>query len=210
MNAFSEGYSSNEKVALGRIAFGDDPKVKEAIMAREYWMQQPEQALVDNIINGKERGRYFLITGERGTGKRSLLLNAMSRISGDGIAMLEAHNDLEVFRLRLGKALDFEFHEDYIGSLFSIRGPRDSTPLLDIERALNKMEKVALKMRKSRGKPLILIVNNIHLIRDEANGQNLLELLQQRAEIWAANDLVTTGKLHPTISLHGFRLNNRK
>lgn len=190
--AFSVGYSSNEKVALGRIAFGDDPNAMKAIMEREYWMPQPEQALVDDIINGKERGRYYLITGERGTGKRSLLLNAMSKIAGDGIAMLEAHNDLEVFRLRLGKALDFEFHEDYIGSLFSIRGPRDSTPLLDIERALNKMEKVALKMRKARGKPLVLIVNNIHLIRDEPNGQNLLEILQQRAEIWAANDLVTT------------------
>lgn len=35
--------------------------------------------------------------GERGTGKRSLLLEGMRKVHGDGIAMLEAHNDLEVF-----------------------------------------------------------------------------------------------------------------
>jgi hypothetical protein len=96
-----------------------------------------------------------------------------------------------VFRVRLGKAIDFEYHEDYIGSLFSIRGPRDSTPLLDIERALNQLEKVALKMRKARGKPLILILNNIHLFKDDGGGSDLLEILQQRAEIWAGNELVT-------------------
>jgi hypothetical protein len=27
--------------------------------------------------------------------------------------MFEAHADLEIFRIRLGKALDYEFHEEY-------------------------------------------------------------------------------------------------
>jgi hypothetical protein len=116
----------------------------------------------------------------------------MRKVQGEGIAMLEATNDLEVFRVRLGKALEFEFHEDYIGSLFSIKGPRDSTALLDIERALNMMEKVALDLRKKRGRPLMLIINNIHLFKDDADGQSLLEILQQRAEIWSANELITT------------------
>jgi len=40
--------------------------------------------------------------------------------------MFDAHADLEIFRVRLGKALDFEYHEDNIGGLFSIRGPRVS------------------------------------------------------------------------------------
>lgn len=41
------------------------------------------------------------------------------------VAMFEAHSDLEIFRIRLGKALDYEFHEDYIGGYFSEKGPRD-------------------------------------------------------------------------------------
>lgn len=41
------------------------------------------------------------------------------------VAMFEAHSDLELFRIRLGKALDYEFHEDYIGGYFSEKGPRD-------------------------------------------------------------------------------------
>lgn len=190
-HAFSKGYSSQERVALGRVAFGTHPDMIKEVIEKEYWVPRVEQPMVDDILGGKTRGRYYLIMGERGTGKRSLLLESMRKVHGDGIAMLEAHNDLEVFRVRLGKAIDFEYHEDYIGSLFSIRGPRDSTPLLDIERALNQMEKVALRMRKARGKPLLLIINNIHLFKDDEGGRDLLEILQQRAEIWSGNELVT-------------------
>lgn len=115
----------------------------------------------------------------------------MRKIDGDGCAMFDAHSDLEIVRIRLGKALDYEFHEDYIGGYFSERGPRDTTALLDIERALNKLEKVALLHRTERKRPLILIVNQTHLIRDNDDGKDLLELLQQRAEQWAASNLVT-------------------
>lgn len=44
-----------------------------------------------------------------------------------------------------------------IGALFSIRGPRDASALLDIERAFNKLEKVALTRRKKIGRPLVLV-----------------------------------------------------
>lgn len=79
--------------------------IKE-VADREYWVPRAEQPLIDDIVNGKARGLYYLIIGERGTGKRSLLLEAMRKVHGDGIAMLEAHPNEEVFRIRLGKALD--------------------------------------------------------------------------------------------------------
>ena len=92
----------------------------------------------------------------------------------------------------------------YIGSLFSIRGPRDTTALLDIERAFNKLEKVALTRRREGCTPLVLIINSTHLVRDDHDGQDLLEMIQQRAEQWAASGLVTTSKtpmiLYPTVS----------
>jgi len=37
-----------------------------------------------------------------------------------------------------------------------------------------------------------MIINNIHLFKDDEAGKHLLEILQQRAEIWAGNELVTT------------------
>jgi hypothetical protein len=156
-----------------------------------HWVQRPEQSTVDKIVAGEEIGHYHLLLGEKGTGKSSMLLEAMHKIDGEGTAMFEAHADLEIFRIRLGKALNYEFHEDYIGGYFSERGPRDSTALLDIERALNKLEKVALTRRARVGKPLVLIVNQMHLIRDDEDGKDLIELLQQRAEQWAASNLVT-------------------
>lgn len=85
----------------------------------------------------------------------------------------------------------------YIGSLFSIRGPRDTTPLLDIERAFNKLEKVAVSRRSTGKMPLVMVINNAHLVRDDHDGQDLLEMIQQRAEQWAASGLVTTGKCSP-------------
>ena len=93
------------------------------------------------IVASVERGRYYLLIGEKGTGKSSMLLEAMHKVDGEGVSMFEAHADLEVFRVHLGKALDYEYHEDYIGALFSIEGQRDTTPLLDIERAFNKLER---------------------------------------------------------------------
>ncbi|PPJ59230.1 hypothetical protein CBER1_05325 [Cercospora berteroae] len=158
---------------------------------REHWVLRKEQALMDRIVAGEVRGQYHLIVGEKGTGKSSMLIDAMAKIDGEGCAMLEAHANPEIFRIRLGKALDFEFHEDNMGSLFSIRGPRDAGALLDVERAFNKLEKVALKRRHEIGRPLILIFNSMHLLRDDDDGKDLLELIQQRAEQWSASNLAT-------------------
>ncbi|KAI1099071.1 hypothetical protein F4804DRAFT_345794 [Jackrogersella minutella] len=157
----------------------------------QHWVMREEQAKIDAIINGSNKGHYHLIMGEKGCGKSSMLIEAMRKIDGEGCAMFEAHADLEIVRIRLGKALDYEFHEDYIGGYFSERGPRESTALLDIERAMNKLEKVALLHRTKKSKPLLLIINQTHLIRDDEDGKDLLELLQQRAEQWAASNLVT-------------------
>lgn len=119
------------------------------------WIHRAEQEKIDKIVNGEEHGHYHLLIGEKGVGKSSMLLEAMQKIDGEGVSMFEAHADPEIFRVRLGKALNFEFNEDYIGSYFSERGPRDSTALLDIERAMNKLEKVALKRRDLGRGPLV-------------------------------------------------------
>ncbi|KAI1812817.1 hypothetical protein GGS20DRAFT_515011 [Poronia punctata] len=182
-NAFEPG-----DPVLDLAAFG---KEIPAPPLPQHWVQREEQTKIDAIIDGSEKGHYYLIMGDKGCGKSSMLLDAMRKIDGIGCSMFEAHSDLELFRIRLGKALDYEFHEDYIGGYFSEKGPRDTTALLDIERALNKLEKVALRHREKKGKPLILILNQMHLIRDDEDGRDLLELLQQRAEQWAAANLVT-------------------
>lgn len=62
--------------------------------------------------------------------------------------------------------------------------------MLDVEKALNMIEVVATKYVKKRGKPLVFIINNIHAFKDDEDGEDLLELLQQRAEAWAAVKLV--------------------
>jgi len=116
-----------------------DPVLELAAMSksedghREHWILREEQTKLDAIVRGDLRGQYYLLVGEKGTGKSSMLIDAMAKVDGEGVAMFDAHSDLEIFRVRLGKALDFEYHEDNIGSLFSIRGPRDASALLDIE-----------------------------------------------------------------------------
>lgn len=183
-NAFAPGDPVLELAALAK-------DVPEGGNRNGRWVRREEQDLVDRIISGDLAGHYYLLIGDKGTGKSSMIIEAMRRIKGKGVAMFEAHADLEIVRIRLGKSLDYEFHEDYIGGYFSERGPRDSTALLDIERALNKLEKVALRNRRDKGRPLVLIINQMHLIRDDEDGKDLIELLQQRAEQWAAANLVT-------------------
>ncbi|RMZ76772.1 hypothetical protein DV737_g4648, partial [Chaetothyriales sp. CBS 132003] len=173
------------------------PSADDVDIEADQWVLRPEQAIVDQIITGQRTGRYYLLVGEKGTGKTGMILEAMRAIDGDGVSMFEAHADPEIFRIRLGKCLNYDFHEDYIGSLFSIRGPRDTTALLDIERALNQLEKIAMKRRDESQKsgqpkgPLILVVNGAHLIRHDEDGNDLIELMQQRAEQWAASSLIT-------------------
>lgn len=79
----------------------------------EHWVVRDEQPRIDDIVAGRRGGHYYLIVGEKGTGKTSMLLEAMRKIDGNSCAMFEAHADLEIFRIRLGKALDYEFHEEY-------------------------------------------------------------------------------------------------
>ncbi len=192
-NAFAPGDPVLGLAATAKRGLPSDYPMDAADEGKQmaHWVLRDEQGLIDAIVSGEAKGQYFLLVGEKGTGKSSMLIDAMAKIDGEGCAMFDAHADPEIFRIRLGKALDFEFHEDNIGSLFSIRGPRDASALLDVERAFNKLEKVALKRRDVLGKPLIIIVNSMHLLRDNDSGRDLLELLQQRAEQWAASNLAT-------------------
>ena len=82
-----------------------------------------------------------------------MLLDAMQKIDGEGISMFDAHADLEIFRIRLGKALDFDITKT-ISAHTSLKRPSRSTALLDIERAFNKLDKVALNRRMQKGKPV--------------------------------------------------------
>ena len=61
----------------------------------------------------------------QGTGKTTMILDAMQANKAEGVAMCDAHPDLEVFRLRLGKALNYEYNEDSQTGLFSRRDPRE-------------------------------------------------------------------------------------
>ena len=52
---------------------------------------------------------------------------------------------------------------------------------------MNKLEKVALRSIHKRGRPLVLIINNVHFLKNDDEGRNMILQLQQRAEAWAAS-----------------------
>jgi len=108
-------------------------------------LRRKEQDFLERVIHGAETGHYFMILGckvplyllcprvaypihlhiVQGTGKTTMILDAMQANQAEGVAMCDAHPDLEVFRLRLGKALDYEYSEDSQTGLFSRRDPRE-------------------------------------------------------------------------------------
>ncbi|ELU36588.1 AAA domain-containing protein [Rhizoctonia solani AG-1 IA] len=152
-------------------------------------VKRKEQALVDSIMEGKEAGHYFLFLGPNGSGKTTMMVDAMRKVVADGVTICDAHPDLEVFRLRLGKALNYEYNEDSQTGLFQRRDPREGGPRLDIERAMNKLEKVAIRRARKTGRPIVLIINDIHLFNNDDDGRLLLQQLQQRAENWAESGM---------------------
>ena len=54
-----------------------------------------------------------------------MVYDAMVKCNADGVSICDAHPDLVVFRLRLGKTLNFEFNEDSQTGLFQRRDPRE-------------------------------------------------------------------------------------
>ncbi|ODO06441.1 hypothetical protein L198_01673 [Cryptococcus wingfieldii CBS 7118] len=178
MRAFEPGY--DPALELSKLNGPNSSHVKRR-----------EQPLIDRIVRGEEKGGYYLIIGPKGSGKGTMVLDAMRKINADGVSFCESHPDLEVFRLRFGKALDFDFYEDWQGSLFSRADPRNGGPALDIERALNKLEKVALRYALKNGRPLVMAFNNIHLFPNTEEGHSLIHQLQQRAEAWAEGGILT-------------------
>lgn len=161
-------------------------KHKHHLNTEGSWADREQQKLLDDVVSGAVTGKYLLLIGEKGTGKTSAVLEAMNRANGEDCAVIECSSDVELMRLRIGKSLHFEFSEDYIGSLFSMKGPRDTIPILDIERAFMKLEEILIERKKTTSKPLILIFNNAQLI-----DQSLVELLQQKAEAFASSCMLS-------------------
>lgn len=151
--------------------------------------RRQEQDFVDSIVEGETAGSYFLLVGPKGAGKSGMIFDAMMNIRNKGSVYLEAHPDLEVFRLRLGNALNYEFSEDMQAGLFQRPDPRPGGPAMDIERALNKLQEVA--MRGGRRRPLVLVITKIQNFHNNDQGRNLLLQIQQYAERWAIRGIVT-------------------
>ncbi|KAF5380356.1 hypothetical protein D9615_004695 [Tricholomella constricta] len=154
-------------------------------------LRRKEQDKIDRIVQGDEPGHYFVLLGPKGSGKGTMVFDSMTACQAEGVSMCDAHPDLEVFRLRLGKALNYEFNEDSQTGLFQRRDPREGGPALDIERAMNKLEKVALRSARKTGRPLVLVINNVHYFRNDDEGRNMILQLQQKAEAWAASGILT-------------------
>ncbi|CAG8758562.1 14190_t:CDS:2, partial [Gigaspora margarita] len=177
-------YEWNE-VHKVELAFTKSAPLLRSRTKGDKFFKRKEADIISKVISGEIAGKYYLLVGERGTGKTQLILNAMAKISQRGVVFSDAHSDSEIFKVRLGKALNYTYREDYVGQLFAREAP---------ERALNMVEAVAIKYRnkyKKTPKPLVLIINNIHAFKDDEEGEDLLELLQQRAESWAATKIVT-------------------
>ena len=54
-----------------------------------------------------------------------MIYDAMTKINALNVSICDAHPDMEVFRLRLGKALNYEYNEDSQTGLFQRRDPRE-------------------------------------------------------------------------------------
>lgn len=63
---------------------------------------------------------------QQGSGKSLMILDAMKKVK-KGWTYTEVHPDPEVFRLRLGKALNYKFKEDSQTLLFKRKEPREGS-----------------------------------------------------------------------------------
>ncbi|KAH9919426.1 uncharacterized protein B0H18DRAFT_1086670 [Fomitopsis serialis] len=195
--AFARGYDPALELASNPRKQHDAEK---RLRSLDEHVRRREQSSLDRIIKGAEAGQYYLLLGPKGTGKGTMMLDAMQAIEAEGVAMCDAHPDLEVFRLRLGKAMNYEFNED----------TQTTGPSLDIERGQSRRR--SLRYARRTGRPLVLIFNNIHFFKNDDDGRQMLLQMQQRAESWAAAGgddfwpFLVMQDLHDAVSIVGGRL----
>ncbi|KAH7334887.1 hypothetical protein B0J17DRAFT_93070 [Rhizoctonia solani] len=190
--AFAPGYNFTFEVTndFNRVIGGYDVSGEGGSESGNN-IEREEQKIVDSIIVGGEGGHYFLFIGPKGSGKTTMIINGIRKLKADSVVMCEAHPDLDVFRIRLGKALNYDYKEDSLATLFNRRDPRKGGPRLDIERAMNNLEKVAIMRANKTGRPIVLVFKDIHLFNDNGEGRLMLQQLQQKAEIWARSHIAT-------------------
>lgn len=144
--AFSAGYDPAlelSKQHTRRPSDDFDDEFPEDVGPWTSELRRKEQGFVDDVIQGREPGHYFMLLGpkvrilvnlqfvglwlilSKGSGKGTLIFQSMTDCQAEGVSLCDAHPDLEVFRLRLGKALNFEFYEDSQTGLFQRRDPRE-------------------------------------------------------------------------------------
>jgi len=152
--------------------------------------ERTECDVVRNIIGGKEAGHYYLILGAKGTGKTTMIIDAMAEIQADGCAYFDAHSDTAITVDRFSEACNFSQNRDYLGNLLGLADQSGMNAFQMLERALHKLEAALIKRKQRSGKPAVIVMNSAHLLRDE-DGEKLLTVFQQRAEKWASAGVAT-------------------
>jgi hypothetical protein len=157
--AFAAGYDPALELAT-RKHEGVEEELDE-LTFNEEGMQQPatssghlrrrEQDWIDRIVHGADTGHYYVLLGPKarrflildlsiplivliqGSGKATMIFDAMQVNQAEGVAMCDAHPNLDVFRLRLGRALNFEYNEDSQTGLFQRRDPKEGMNLYPVD-----------------------------------------------------------------------------
>lgn len=179
--AFEPGYDP----VLALVENGNEMAYVQIVPPR------PEQELIDRIVEGKESGRYYLILGSKGSGKQSMLIQAISRANAEGVAFFEAHSDCEVVVDKFSESINYNMNRDYLGNLLGLSDLSGMSVFQSLERAMHKLEKALIRYTQTKGRPAIIIMNAAHLLPQDDDGRKLLQLFQQRAEKWASSGVCT-------------------
>ncbi|KAE8266733.1 hypothetical protein A4X09_0g5617 [Tilletia walkeri] len=152
--------------------------------------ERTEYEVIRSIISGNEAGHYYLILGAKGSGKTSMIIDAMGEIQADGCAYFDAHSDPAITVDRFSESINFAMNRDYLGNLLGLTDLSGMNSFQMLERALHKLESALIQRKQKVGKPAVMVINNAHLLRDE-DGEKLLTVFQQRAEKWASAGVAT-------------------
>ncbi|KAK0560230.1 hypothetical protein OC844_003895 [Tilletia horrida] len=153
--------------------------------------ERTEYEVIRNIIGGKEAGHYYLILGSKGTGKTTMLVDAMGEIQADGCAYFDAHSDPAITVDRFSESINFAMNRDYLGNLLGLTDLSGMNSFQMLERALHKLESALIQRKQKKGKPAVIVMNNAHLLPRDEEGEKLLTVFQQRAEKWASAGVAT-------------------
>ncbi|KAJ3076565.1 hypothetical protein HDU98_002085 [Podochytrium sp. JEL0797] len=177
-------HEMDEKRVRDTLVQGTCP---QSSVKSSYFVDRPsvESDFVRMVTPQEDPASYFVVVGEHGTGKSTMMKAACSKVGG-GVIYVDVPANVRNFGDAFAHAIGFKFHPshsfaEYIHSLVYGTGPSPEQHQERWELPYEKFKELARWYRATHGKTPVIVFDSVNFLAKDA--EKVLEVLQRDAKV---------------------------